>query len=304
MFLSCRSSDRALADIIGGELLEKTECFQNLRELTLDGSHLVAVNLAGRSKMLKILGKRLECLRFVGNTPKGIFEVIEELCPNLRRLRLDRSNEGVDYSHMPFLEDMRLERSMHLPTAFSYESLRLFSFSYYHYFGVDRIERLITNLAMQLKRPLEGLDLEIPGVFVNETLCFCAEHLRDLQSLTIRSSHSDGVISPGTIQSLAQACPNLRQLKMKGKSTSPIIFSPSALQELGFVHKLDELFLVLNDKHLDNIERLLSSSSFPLKVIMWERRRWVSAHIWRNAQLKLADIQCRYPRTTLSVVAI
>ena len=45
--------------------------FPELRELTLDSCHLAHVNLAGRAKLLDILGENLESLTFSGLSPTG-----------------------------------------------------------------------------------------------------------------------------------------------------------------------------------------------------------------------------------------
>lgn len=50
---------------------QQNQLFPDLKELILDSSHIQHVNLAGRAKLLDILGSNLESLTFAGLSPKG-----------------------------------------------------------------------------------------------------------------------------------------------------------------------------------------------------------------------------------------
>jgi hypothetical protein len=70
--------------------------FPQLKELTLDSTHLQHVNLAGRARLLDILGINLESLSFSGLSPSGAFSILSTRCPKLLKLRVDRISAAQD----------------------------------------------------------------------------------------------------------------------------------------------------------------------------------------------------------------
>lgn len=87
--------------------------FPSLKELTLDSSHLQHVNLAGRARLLDILGVNLESLSFSGLSPSGAFGILSSRCPKLLKLRVDRVSAAQDILSYrnPDLEELDLRRA-------------------------------------------------------------------------------------------------------------------------------------------------------------------------------------------------
>lgn len=87
--------------------------FPQLKELTLDSTHLQHVNLAGRARLLDILGINLESLSFSGLSPAGAFSILSTRCPKLLKLRVDRISAAQDilsYRNVA-LEELDLRRA-------------------------------------------------------------------------------------------------------------------------------------------------------------------------------------------------
>lgn len=87
--------------------------FPQLKELTLDSTHLQHVNLAGRARLLDILGINLESLSFSGLSPSGAFSILSTRCPKLLKLRVDRISAAQDilsYRNVA-LEELELRRA-------------------------------------------------------------------------------------------------------------------------------------------------------------------------------------------------
>lgn len=90
--------------------------FPHLKELTLDSTHLQHVNLAGRARLLDILGLNLEHLTFSGLSPTGVFGILSSRCPKLLKLRVDRVSAAQDilsYKNKS-LEELELRRAAFL----------------------------------------------------------------------------------------------------------------------------------------------------------------------------------------------
>jgi hypothetical protein len=87
--------------------------FPQLKELTLDSTHLQHVNLAGRARLLDILGINLESLSFSGLSPSGAFSILSTRCPKLLKLRVDRISAAQDILsyRSAALEELDLRRA-------------------------------------------------------------------------------------------------------------------------------------------------------------------------------------------------
>lgn len=90
--------------------------FPLLTALTLDSTHLQHVNLAGRARLLDVLGSNLESLSFAGLSPAGVFGILSSRCPKLLKLRVDRVQAAQDilsYKNKS-LEELELRRAAFL----------------------------------------------------------------------------------------------------------------------------------------------------------------------------------------------
>ena len=125
--LSNKSNSPPLEDLLAQSNFFNTQCheqnkdsssfaFPQLNELTLDSTHLQHVNLAGRARLLDILGSNLETLSFCGLSPAGVFSILSSRCPKLKKLRVDRvaaAQDILSYKNKS-LEELELRRAAFL----------------------------------------------------------------------------------------------------------------------------------------------------------------------------------------------
>lgn len=63
-------------EILDKKIIQQKYVFPALKELRIDSSHMQHIDLAGRAKLLDILGANLESLTFAGLSPKGTHKPI------------------------------------------------------------------------------------------------------------------------------------------------------------------------------------------------------------------------------------
>jgi hypothetical protein len=68
-------------ETIDSGISQQNHVFPDLKELKIDSSHMQHIDLAGRAKLLDILGANLESLTFAGLSPKGMSILFTPLLP-------------------------------------------------------------------------------------------------------------------------------------------------------------------------------------------------------------------------------
>ena len=220
--------------------------FPHLKELTLDSTHLQHVNLAGRARILDILGSNLEHLTFSGLSPAGVFGILSSRCPKLLKLRVDRvfaAQDILSYKNKS-LEELELRRAafllypgkqyfdtfyLDLKTSFpchvrQYLSLNntFNSLLYPHFVGcLSNFPSLnsvkytpsfrcdsaqVEGIINALPAVLCHLSLEIPSQTGNDVLNAVSKKLHLIESLEIQGSHELGKLSAESLLNLGRKC--------------------------------------------------------------------------------------------------
>lgn len=145
-------------------LLSNSAVFQNssktvwsLKSLILDSSNLQHVKLAGRSLLLDILGRSLEDLSMVGNSPAGVFTSLSSRCPNVKHLRVDKAISHVDFSayRNDKLESLELCRTNFvISTPLHFPMLKMFRFTLAYRLDCTNVEEMVMCLPSNLQVPI------------------------------------------------------------------------------------------------------------------------------------------------------
>jgi hypothetical protein len=273
--------------------------FRSLTTLSLNSSHLQHVKLAGRARLLELLGANLLVLNFETLSPSGVFSILEQRCPQLVQLRVDKALPGPDFEiyRNERLQCLELFRCHFIPTKFHFPNLTNLKFS-----AAFRLEDCqIKLLARSLPSQLTSLWLEIPGNQVNFTLRHLARSAPSaLTSLVLEGCFESGTISTNILAAFGLRCSKLQALELTAsKSMTSLKFeSPDVLLELKTIFPLlTRLRVILDNIIMQGLPQFLAdkeSNSF-LHLHVWAKRCWFPNSVWVSALRHFAELSQLFP---------
>lgn len=262
------------------------EHFPNIRELVLDSSHLQHVNLAGRVSLLTMLGKNLTALILSGTSSSGLFEHISKLCPNLKRLRVDRIKSAQDIASFSSttLIDLDIRR-----VSFLLPPLALPSLQRLRYSSSTRLEPIQLEVMLAPLSMITRLNLEVSGQEVDAAVLIISRALPLLTHLTLEGAYESGSLSVLPLDALRHRCLHLSHLHLRSPSSvTPLTFTEEAFLSLSRFPRLTNVLLMYSDSVFSVLFTLLSSSKSLRSLWLWERKKWLSAAKWLEIQHTLS----------------
>lgn len=274
--------------------------YKYLSELILDSSHLQHINCRGRELLLKILGRSLTSLSFIGLSPSGAFRVVRKHCPKLKQLRIDRAispDDLISYSN-DRLESLELCRAGFVLPPIRMPALRYLRFSASFRCEQSQLESAIMAIPSQLTH----LHLEIPSSDVNFAILSICRRLPSLESLILEGSYELGSVSGQAIMELGIHCPNITHFELISlKSVTVIGFEPSSIIQLRSMHKLEVLRVMYQDSVLLFLPNLLRTHATLRQVVLWHRKHWFANGHWAELETIVTSIREGFPHVQVSL---
>jgi hypothetical protein len=295
--LSNKSLSCSLESILPEHLLPAN--FPRLTELILDSSLLQFVNTAGRVRLLSILGRRLQLLVLSGTSSAGLLPHIAHLCPELRRLRVDRikSAEEVEAYQSSYLEELDLRR-----VAFALPHLHLPALASLRYSSSARLEPAQLEQLISAMPKVTRLAIEVCSRDAELAIAAVARYLPGLTSLTLEGAHEPGVITADSLRLLGRACLFLEELRVVSlQSVAPLLLAEDALAALVHLPRLAHLTLPLSGDLFEALFRLLGDCPRLRSLVLWGRRKWLGVSKWLEVEHTLAVYAAAFPRTDMSL---
>lgn len=276
--------------------------FSQLKELVLDSSHLNHVRLEGRAQLLDFMGQSLEHLSFRNLSPSGVFSILEDRCPRLKYLRVDRAQTLPDLLqyHNPLLEELELRRCN-----FIFESLKLP--------GLKRL-RFSASFRMQLShvkafisatpKTISDLSVEVPSSLVNQLIVLVSRHLHDLQHLTLEGAYDTHAISSRALGYLGSRCKSLKSIQLRhAKSVNALSFqSAESIDVLRTSFpNLSLLRMRFDEVFIDALRKLLAQSSCMNQLTLWQRKRWKGIEKWNIMEMQVAALRESFPNVKITL---
>lgn len=297
--LTNKANSPPLSELLSSDL--DPNFFKNLHELTLDSSHLSYVKPAGRVRLLQILGQNLLSLSFTGLSPTRMFHSLNELCPKLERLRVDRAHCQEDFEtyHSATLKHLELCRSnftfhCNLP----FPNLRSLRFTPACRCEISQIELMI--LCLKTSNLVE-LCMEVPSDIASHVLSFIAYCLPNLHGLKLEGSYSSGELSGLSMEYLNAHCQQLRAFEITSRQTvTAIHIEKYGFLSLGSFPALSSIRVMYEDFLLDNLPIVLTQSKSITEVVMWERKRWCNV-AWGDIQKRLLSLTETFPSVKVTL---
>ena len=287
--LSC-SLDRILPRGLG------PDDFPALRELVLDSSHLQHVNVAGRVRLLSMLGAHLEVLVLSGTSSAGLLHHLSALCPRLRRLRVDRvRSEGEIAGYKSeSLAELDVRR-----VSFVLPPLRLPMLRRLRYSSSSRLEPVQMEAMVASLPRVRDLVLEVCSRDADLTVAAICRHLPGLRSLTLEGSYEAGALSAQALQLLGRSCPITDLCVRSAQSVTPLALGEGAFLQLAKLPELASAVVPYSDDIFTDLFAVLSSSPRLRRLIFWERRKWLGTPKWLEIEHTLAVYAASFPAIEL-----
>jgi hypothetical protein len=279
------------------------DAFKALHALTIDSSNLRTVGLQGRIKILSMVGRQLNNLELIGTCASGIFDSIREYCPNLKHLRVDKvETEGyLSQYDSSVLLSLELRRVGFLPMNLAYmtpalQQLKL-TFNCFHgeaqwiaFFGA-------------LPRSLKSIELEIPSSLGNLIISLIASTTPQIEEVRLGGSYDSSAISRSSIEELVSKCNRLAAFELGGAfSAFQLLMDRESILALCRRPSLRELTLMYRPADIDAISRAMLVSESIRRVVLWERRRWVSPQsIWSDMKARVDEINVQFPAVEIEL---
>ena len=264
--------------------------FDQIRMLTLDSCNLSHVSLAGRVRLLELLGSRLEYLKFIGLTPSGIFKCVSSQCPELRKLRVDKVKSDSDFEGLicPTLEELILCRAQFVPLRLQ----NLPNLQRLRYTSAQKLERVqIESFVLSLPEALTHVDIEVPSSHADHLLLSIAERLHRVQSIIIESASERATISSSAMRAVADNCHELESFEIySAQSVCDLILSCEAYMVLSQMKALRGFKIKLKEHFVDLLPQIVSNSSSLENITFWERNRWLGNETWEKIQSLLSKL--------------
>lgn len=270
--------------------------FKQLRELVVDSAHLNRVKLRGRAALLDYLGANLEYLSFRNLSPSGVFSILEERCPKLKNLRVDRALTPSDlstYKH-PLLEELELKRCTFIMGPLRLPALKRLRFSASFRMEPAQVKALVAAMPKQLTH----LSIEVPSSMANQLLVLLSRHLPMLEYFTLEGAFESSKISPRAVHYLVRRCSALKSIQIRhAKSVSALSFqSTECIDVLGqCCPNLSLLRMRYDAIFLPALHHLLSASNKMETLVLWQRKRWMQAAVWAEMEENLGELQRSFP---------
>ena len=275
--------------------------FPKMKTLVLDSSHLQHVNPEGRIKLLRILGMELDSLSFIGLSPIKIFSHINELCPKLKHLRIDKlpSLEELETFENDTVQKLELCRSNFiLCKRLKFSNLLHLRYSPNCKHDLIQYQRMITYLPITLRE----LILEIPSDYASNILISISNHLHHLNYLRLEGSYVTGTISEQSLIHLSNGCLHLQHFELYAAvSVNVIEFKfKNIITKFALFHHLERIEVMYEDMIITDIPILLNLTSNIKIIYLWARKRWVTSP-WEVMESKLQEIQLCYPHVRIEL---
>ena len=289
--LSC-SLDRILPRALG------PEDFPCMRELVLDSSHLQHVNLAGRVRLLTMLGAGLEVLVLSGTSSAGLLRHLPALCPRLRRLRVDRirSDSEIAGYKSDTLQELEVRR-----VSFVLPPLRLPALRSLRYSSSSRLEPAQLEAMIASLPRVSELTLEVCSRDADQALAAIGRHLPHLSRLTLDGSYEAGAVSAEALQTLGRRCPLTALCVRSAQSVTPLALGEGAFLQLARLPLLEAAVVPYSDDLFADLFAVLSKSSNLRSLTLWERRKWLGTPKWLEIEHTLAVYAASFPNVELSL---
>jgi hypothetical protein len=285
---------------------ENGSYFPHLKELTLDSTHLQHVKLAGRARLLEILGRNLESLSFVGLSPTGVFSILSSRCPKLKKLRVDKAHSESEVStykneHLEELELCRANFVLHAGSLNNFPRIKRLRFSPSFRCESAQLEEVIGATPLSLQQ----LSMEIPSAVASDVILAISRRLRLLESLSLQSTYEAGTISEEAFRRLGRQCLFLRSFELtSAKSVSDITIDAAAFGTLALFPSLQRLRLRCDDVSLACVPDLIEQSITLRSVVLWQRKKWLGCEEWRRMEAAVAAINERSPNTVVTLESV
>lgn len=170
--------------------IHSTDSFINLKELTLNSSHLLHVKLGGRARLLDLLGRQLKVLKFVNLSPSGVFSILPTRCPGLTSLRVDKALSVSDLEgyHNEVLLELDLYRCSFIPSKASLSHFpALIKVKFSALFRMEEIQ--VKSLVAAMPSRVKSLTLEVPSLLADVAVSYISRGLRCLEELVLEGSY-------------------------------------------------------------------------------------------------------------------
>lgn len=286
--LTNKANSPPLSELLSTDL--SPNMFTNLYDLTLDSSHLNYVKPAGRIRLLQILGQNLLSLSFIGLSPSRMFQSLNELCPKLERLRVDRAHslEDFEFYHSASLKHLELCRAnFTFKNSIQFPNLISLRFTPSCRCEISQIETMIQCLPAI---SLVELCMEVPSDNVSQVVTLIASSLINLRRLKLEGSYTDGDISEEAMVNLCDGCIHLQTFEITSRQTvTAIHMSPAAVRALGSFPALTSVRVMYEDFLLDELLLALAQTKSITEVVMWERKRWCNV-AWGDIQKRMLTV--------------
>lgn len=301
--LSNKSNTPVLGKLLTGTILDPIS-FNQLRYLTIDSSHLTVVGLPGRVRILQAMGHHLESLALLGKSVSGIFTAINEYCPQLKELRVDRvesENDLSKYWNLSLL-DLTLNRVGFMPRCLREVSPNIQKLTLT--FTCRHSESAYAIFLSSLPSSLEALDLEVPGDCASTILCSIGQALPQLKELKLRGSYCCGIMSVDAVSKLLSGCPYLWRFEAAGAlSAMPLRLAPLAVPCLAIGAKLSHLNLRFDNRVAEMFPTLLSRPHALTNITLWDQKKWLpESSSWDEMQARVTRVRAAHPGLKLQLV--
>mmetsp|Transcript_21459 Transcript_21459/g.20745 ORF Transcript_21459/g.20745 Transcript_21459/m.20745 type:complete len:507 (-) Transcript_21459:377-1897(-) len=285
---------------------EESLVFPELSDLTLDSTHLQHVNLAGRARLLDILGTNLNSLTFSGLSPSHTFSILSSRCPKLKKLRVDRVSVAQDilsYSNIA-LEELELRRAAFLLYAGCLGNFpALKSVKYTPSFRCDSLQ--MEGVISALPAVLCHLSLEIPSKTCDDVLNAISKRLHIIETLVLQAAYEVASFSPESLLKLGRKCLYLNNFDISGtKSVYDLRFDVDGFMMLASFPSLRRLRVKYDGVIIQCMSNLLIQSESIREIVLWERKKWLPQGKWKNMlkEIEKINMQFKYCKVVLEDV--
>lgn len=271
------------------------DSFANLQELVVNSSHLHHVKLAGRARLLDIMGKNLISLKFMNLSPTGVFSILSNRCPKLTSLRVDKASIPADLEayRNNHLQELELCRLNFIPVKLSFSALRKVKCS-----TVFRMEEFqLKTLIAALPKTLISLNLEIPGSYTNQTLLIVSKYLPNLKCLILEGSYEKGVVTRVALEQVQQKMIALETFELiSTKSVTTLTFdSMESFLILRNFQSLKILRIIFDEVIMLGLLDLLQDNDHLETLYITAKQRWIPTHIYEATKQFLVNTQKKFP---------
>ena len=307
--VSNRANSPPLVDVIPNSLT--SEMFSNMRELVLDSSHLQQVKPEGRIKLLRLLGKSLTTLSFIGLSPPNPFFMLNQLCPALQHLRVDSIYALEEFSSFENHTITHLElcrANIIVKSHVALSALKIFRYSSNAAHPIEQYHHMI----MCLPHNLVELSLEISSADASDILSTVSLHLSHLERFRLEGAYQRGIIGQQALFSFCQHCKTIRFLDIHSISVATLSFEEHAFRNLSYCPLLSHVRVMFEDVVLADIPVLLERlhqanasrlSPHQMQISLWERSRWCPQS-WAKMKEDVQRLSAMFPCAIVELIDI